>query len=63
MHPELDHQKGPVMEIPRRSVIHLCQSSMPFSPCGRLASPERRLGFDIAAFSLFQAIRLARAAK
>ncbi len=62
MHPELDRQKHAVMKIPRRPAVHLCQSSVPFSPCGRLPNP-RPLGFDVAAFSLLQAIRLQRAAK
>jgi hypothetical protein len=62
MHPELDRQKDAVMKIPRRPAVHLCQSSVPFSPCGPLPNPRRGLGYDVAAFSLVVAIRLERAA-
>ena len=62
MHPELDRQKHAVMKIPRRPAIRLCQSSVPFNPCGPLPNPRRALGDDVAVFSLVVAIRLERVA-
>jgi hypothetical protein len=62
MHPEPARLKGAVMTTPRRSAVFLCQSWVPFSPCGAVPSPERGLGYDVAAFSLVVAIRLGKAA-
>jgi hypothetical protein len=60
MHPEFDRQKDAVIKIPRGSAIHLCQSSVPFSPYGALPNPRWYSGDDVAAFSPVLAIRLER---
>ena len=62
MHPELHRHKDAVMKIPRRSAVHLCQSSVPFSPCGPLPNPRRAFGRDVVAFSRMMAIPLERSA-
>jgi uncharacterized membrane protein YccC len=49
-------------DIPRRSAVQVCQSSVAFRLCGPLSNPRWDLGYGGAAFSLVLAIQLERAA-